>query len=250
MSNSCKLCSFSTDVKYNYRRHLKSKKHLDAIAIRKASSIKQDISCDKCGTTFSHINNLYRHKKKSCKGVMIKPKVENTYSEVQQCTSANDNVINLNDFFDENDILDNETIDNNFDAESVSTSINQNYSSELVDDVEYMKNAFSKVAGKISELSNKIEKIEQDIAELKENRSDVDKKVRHAIDRVEEVNKRICHLYCILPEESVELENKIFSKSLPGLERPARNNEDESESESEDEDEETDSEEYSDEDEN
>lgn len=244
MTYDCKLCSFTSDTKYNYKRHLKSKRHMNAITISKVSLVNQDIMCNKCGTKFSHINNLYRHKKKSCKGVMIKPKVENTYDEVQQCIPIDNNVIDL----DENDTLDDETIDSNYDIESISNSINQNYNSELVDDVEYMKNAFGMVAGKISELFEKINKIEKDIAELKEDRSDIDTKVRSAVDRVEEAHKRICHIYCILPDESVELENKIFSSSLPGLSRPVKNNNHESETESEDE--ETDSEDYSDEDEN
>jgi|APSaa5957512535_1039671.scaffolds.fasta_scaffold260234_1 hypothetical protein len=91
-THKCKLCSFTTDVKFNYTRHLQSKKHKDAKLVKKATAINSDIKCDKCGTKFTHLNNLYRHKNKSCKGVMINQDHTNNTTNIPQPTTVQQNI--------------------------------------------------------------------------------------------------------------------------------------------------------------
>jgi len=92
---SCELCQYITNNRYDYKKHLVTRKHTDQTvnainplqpAIKK-SQFPQDykcIECDGCGQKYMHRSSLYRHKKscdKSCKkpqddnatGVLLDP---------------------------------------------------------------------------------------------------------------------------------------------------------------------------------
>ena len=90
---SCNFCSYHTDLRFNYNKHLTTKKHiqneeLQTIITKKSSKYKQfankpptktnnklctdetktsNIFCKYCYKTFTHKNSMYRHIKYTCK---------------------------------------------------------------------------------------------------------------------------------------------------------------------------------------
>ena len=75
---SCECCAFSTNLKSNYNRHIKTKKHLDLAKISpnlaKISPKLAEIShnnmpyiCKYCDKIFKHQSSLCKHIKYSCK---------------------------------------------------------------------------------------------------------------------------------------------------------------------------------------
>jgi len=58
----CPNCNYVTDVKFNYQKHLESKKH-----IKKAHLLKKKFSCSTCFEKFNNNVSLWRHKKKCIK---------------------------------------------------------------------------------------------------------------------------------------------------------------------------------------
>ena len=83
---TCKICNFSTYKSSNAKQHQQSKKHLrniDSYILSKGISEdthkgipkkpqkihKKNYTCNNCGIIFTAKSNLYRHKKKSCRGI-------------------------------------------------------------------------------------------------------------------------------------------------------------------------------------
>lgn len=92
-SYHCKLCDYTTSKMSHYKKHISSRKHIDAEAVDKVINQKPNhesqsgpISssdklcslkatkneqranvCDLCGEVFAHSSSLYRHKRKFCK---------------------------------------------------------------------------------------------------------------------------------------------------------------------------------------
>ena len=66
----CEICGFSCDKKFNYEKHLTTRKHINNDAlIHKKSEIEQikKYKCE-CGKEYNHRQGLYTHKKK-CKSI-------------------------------------------------------------------------------------------------------------------------------------------------------------------------------------
>ena len=92
---SCELCQYITINRYDYKKHLVTRKHTDQMvsainpvkpAIKKAQIPQDDkcIECNGCGQKYAHKSSMYRHKKscdKLCKkqqhynasGVLLDP---------------------------------------------------------------------------------------------------------------------------------------------------------------------------------
>ena len=88
----CEICGFSCDKKFNYEKHLTTRKHINNDAlIHKKSEIEQikKYKCE-CGKEYNHRQGLYTHKKK-CKSL--------DESSPQICgasvTDASNNIIEL-----------------------------------------------------------------------------------------------------------------------------------------------------------
>jgi hypothetical protein len=67
----CKCCSFVTDVKFNFKRHLKSNKHIlktksDENKI-KNNSLSCTFYCEYCNKEFTMKNSMIRHMNERCK---------------------------------------------------------------------------------------------------------------------------------------------------------------------------------------
>ena len=71
----CKCCSFVTDVKFNFKRHLKSNKHIlktknqtDAEnKIKNTLSSQNVFNCEYCNKVFTMKNSMVRHMNERCK---------------------------------------------------------------------------------------------------------------------------------------------------------------------------------------
>lgn len=166
MSNECKLCSFTTNNKYNYKRHLKSKKHKDAITIKKTTIANSGIMCDDCGYKFTHLNNLYRHKKKACKSIMtnLDDDLESTLSITPSITPS----------FDQNDIPQN-TLDADVDNEIVS----------LKNGIQKLTTAFNQ---NFANISNRLDSLENEIANLKSDNDENKSILDDYSDNLDEIN--------------------------------------------------------------
>lgn len=55
----CKHCNYITTIRFNFNKHLESKKHYN-----KLNSIKKQFICNNCDTVFNNNVSLWRHKKK------------------------------------------------------------------------------------------------------------------------------------------------------------------------------------------
>lgn len=55
----CQHCNYSTTIRFNFNKHLESKKHYN-----KLNSIKKQFICNNCDTVFNNNVSLWRHKKK------------------------------------------------------------------------------------------------------------------------------------------------------------------------------------------
>ena len=62
---TCKKCHYSTKRKYNYQKHLQTKKHNTTNT--KPIDSKERFNCE-CGSSYMHRSSLYNHKK-SCKNI-------------------------------------------------------------------------------------------------------------------------------------------------------------------------------------
>ena len=69
----CKICEYNTCNKANYKKHLDTQKHYNAIMIQndikmlpKLLNVSVKYICDKCSKEYVHQPNLFRHKK-TCK---------------------------------------------------------------------------------------------------------------------------------------------------------------------------------------
>lgn len=60
MEYNCNECSYKTNIKYVYKKHLTSKKHLEKID---AKNIKNKYCCPYCTNEYSTASNLSKHKK-------------------------------------------------------------------------------------------------------------------------------------------------------------------------------------------
>ena len=85
----CDICSFVTNFKGNYKKHILSVKHvnnnlksedkyhkvsqnlsqLSHLSQNRTNYSKHQFKCEDCGQEFAQKNNLYRHRKHYCKGV-------------------------------------------------------------------------------------------------------------------------------------------------------------------------------------
>jgi ElaB/YqjD/DUF883 family membrane-anchored ribosome-binding protein len=72
----CKCCSFVTDVKFNFKRHLKSNKHILKSQIENKNQIKNlntpipflnAFHCEYCNKEFTMKNSMIRHMNERCK---------------------------------------------------------------------------------------------------------------------------------------------------------------------------------------
>ena len=67
----CKCCSFVTDIKFNFKRHLKSNKHISKIKIDtqniKNHSVQLEFKCEYCNKAFTMKNSMIRHMNERCK---------------------------------------------------------------------------------------------------------------------------------------------------------------------------------------
>jgi hypothetical protein len=72
----CSICSYSSNDKSNYNRHLISKKHINMI-----NDIKKDNVCDICNKSFITYSGLYKHKKK-CQVIENKNELANEFREL------------------------------------------------------------------------------------------------------------------------------------------------------------------------
>lgn len=72
MEYSCDICNYSTNGKFNYDRHLKTKKHKEKEAMVQKESVESQLNpkknlsydCNFCGNSYSTASNLSKHKKK------------------------------------------------------------------------------------------------------------------------------------------------------------------------------------------
>jgi len=62
MLYQCQLCSFHTDLLYNYNRHCTTRRHLDKIT----EPIKKRFICEYCEQEFSFKQSMYKHIKYTC----------------------------------------------------------------------------------------------------------------------------------------------------------------------------------------
>ena len=71
----CKCCSFVTDIKFNFKRHLKSNKHISKtkLQIDNENKLKNIVStqvifnCEYCNKVFTMKNSMIRHMNERCK---------------------------------------------------------------------------------------------------------------------------------------------------------------------------------------
>ena len=91
----CSTCNYQTIKKYNYMKHLKTRKHLNNLKINgvievlppissesplKSSEILQN-SCKHCGKVFTRSDNLKRHLASRCKN---KPQENNLVEQIEE----------------------------------------------------------------------------------------------------------------------------------------------------------------------
>ena len=69
----CEKCHYNTSRKYNYDKHLRSKRHLENCkscvsqnVSQKSQKVARSYICEHCNKEYSHRQSLYSHKKK-CK---------------------------------------------------------------------------------------------------------------------------------------------------------------------------------------
>lgn len=171
MSHECKICSFTTDVKYNYDRHLKTKKHKSALSVSKLTTkIEPDnATCDKCGMVFSHVSNLYRHKKQSCQ-----KQNDTNPNHNHNHNNNNNNIDTINIEQDMNSEYDDDSI-------SIQTDLN---TTKIEMDIRDLKQGMQLMA---NALNTRLTKLEQDISNLKNNSS-------ISMDKINECDKTLTKL--------------------------------------------------------
>jgi hypothetical protein len=95
----CEICDFSCGKKFNYEKHLTTRKHINNyISLHKKCEIEQikKYKCE-CGKEYNHRQGLYTHKKK-CKFIE-QPNIQINHSEPitngTNVTDASNNIIEL-----------------------------------------------------------------------------------------------------------------------------------------------------------
>ena len=80
MTHFCETCNFTTNIKGNYNRHLKTKRHLKKIEIStdnapintdNAPINTNNYKCDYCNTEYTRLSSLNRHQKKCVKQILL-----------------------------------------------------------------------------------------------------------------------------------------------------------------------------------
>ena len=146
MSFFCKICNYSTKLKYNYSRHILSKKHINMIENRNF----QEYECKKCKKRYKDRSGLWYHKKK-CIG---KKKKDTKYKI--ELEPENESVITMiKQLMDTNERFKNEIIES---TKNIKQVINNNNMTINVFLNEHCKDAMN-----ISDFINNIQITEKDI---------------------------------------------------------------------------------------
>lgn len=80
MKYICDACSYETDIKYAYEKHLTSKKHLDKID---SDDVKNKYCCPYCPNEYSNAGNLSKHKKSCSEKKQLVDSYEKEIKEIQ-----------------------------------------------------------------------------------------------------------------------------------------------------------------------
>ena len=177
----CKSCDFKCCNKYNWNRHLTTRKHIRATT----SNIKEekelsDYLCDKCNKTYESRNGLWRHKK-ICTILIDNKKIDN--SEIKILTGLVIDVVNQNkELFNYNKelTLQNQTLtDKIVDICKISITNNSNSNNNIISNshinshnktfnLQFFLNETCKDAMNISEFVDSIKLELSDLMELGE----------------------------------------------------------------------------------
>ncbi len=89
---TCKICKYSTDREYDYKKHQLTKKHIKNIELfnipnnGNTSLHNTKLKCKYCKKTISYKNHIKRHYKRctAFKEYTIKQKYENSINQLQE----------------------------------------------------------------------------------------------------------------------------------------------------------------------
>jgi vacuolar-type H+-ATPase subunit I/STV1 len=74
---SCNMCDYHCSNKFNYNKHLSTRKHINANTQTNETPQTTDFTCENCNNTYKHQSGLCRHKR-TCNAQVVTPVETNT----------------------------------------------------------------------------------------------------------------------------------------------------------------------------
>lgn len=74
---SCNMCDYHCSNKFNYNKHLSTRKHINANTQTNETPQTTDFTCENCNNTYKHQSGLCRHKR-TCNAQIVTPAETNT----------------------------------------------------------------------------------------------------------------------------------------------------------------------------
>ena len=93
---SCEKCDYTCCNKYDYNKHLSTRKHLNTNnANNKSQKVAKIFSCEKCNALYKHRSSLCKHKKTCSPTITCSPNITCSIQEASSRTDESDTLSNI-----------------------------------------------------------------------------------------------------------------------------------------------------------